>query len=133
MSNTSFHFRHMFLLSACSSQSHATCWSLMSHYEINNKCNRVKKQHWRWLIMHYIIFCYLITCYMFSEATTIVLESFTNSTGKHPGVIEKNNLGISNVNTTAILYVLGYYTLYRLFTFRSKLDISLLFCFRLQY
>ena len=83
--------------------------------------------------MHYIIFCYVITCYVFSEATTIVLESFTNSTGKHPGVIEKNNLCISNVNTPAKWYVLGYYTLYRLFTFRSKLDINLLFCFWLQY
>ena len=32
--------------------------------------------------MPYVIFYYII-CYMFSEATTTVLESFTNSTGKH--------------------------------------------------
>ena len=38
-----------------------------------------------------------------------------------------------NVNTPTIRYVLGYYTLYRLCTFRSKLDINLLFCFWLQY
>ena len=51
MSNTSFHFRHMLLLSAHSSQSHATsCSSLMSHHQVNNTCNRVKGQHWRWLI-----------------------------------------------------------------------------------
>ena len=38
MSNTSLHFRHMFLLSACSSQNHATsCSSLMSHYWVNIK------------------------------------------------------------------------------------------------
>ena len=29
---------------------HATsCSSLMSHRRVNNKCNRVKGQHWRWL------------------------------------------------------------------------------------
>ena len=39
-----FLFWHMFLLSACSSQSHATsCLSLMSHHRVNNKCNRVKR------------------------------------------------------------------------------------------
>ena len=51
MSNTSFHFKHMFLLSAFSFQSHATsCSSIMSHYRFNNKRNRVKGQCWRWLI-----------------------------------------------------------------------------------
>ena len=51
LSNTSFSFRHTFLLSARSSQSHATsCSSFMSHHWDNNKCNRVKGQHWRWLI-----------------------------------------------------------------------------------
>ena len=35
---------YTFLLSACSSQSHATsCLSLMSHHRVNNKCNRVKR------------------------------------------------------------------------------------------
>ena len=49
LSNTSFWFRHKFLLSAHSSQSHTTsCSSLMSHHRVNNKCNR--GQHWRWLI-----------------------------------------------------------------------------------
>ena len=39
-----FLFWHMFLLSACSSQSHATsCMSHMSHHRVNNKCNRVKR------------------------------------------------------------------------------------------
>ena len=38
-----------------------------------------------------------------------------------------------NINTPTIRYVLGYYILYRLCTFRSKLDINLLFCFWLQY
>ena len=51
MSNTSFHFRHTFLLPARFNQSHATsCSSLMSHLQVNNKCNRVKGRHWRWLI-----------------------------------------------------------------------------------
>ena len=51
MSNTSFAFRHMLLLSACSIQIHATSrLSFMSHHRINNKCNRVRGQHWRWLI-----------------------------------------------------------------------------------
>ena len=45
------------------------------------------------------------------------------------GLIEKNNLGVGNVNTPATRYILGYYTLYRLLTFRRKLDINLLFCF----
>ena len=39
-----FLFWHMFLLSACSCQSHATsCLSHMSHHRVNNKCNRVKR------------------------------------------------------------------------------------------
>ena len=33
--------------------------------------------------MPYIIFYYIIICYLFSETTTTVRESFTNSTGKH--------------------------------------------------
>ena len=48
-------------------------------------------------------------------------------------LIEKNSLAVGNVNISTMRYVLGYYTLYRLLTFRSKLDINLLFCFRLQY
>ena len=27
-----------------------SCSSLMSHHQVNNKCNRVKARHWRWLI-----------------------------------------------------------------------------------
>ena len=51
MSNTSFRFRHMFLLSFHSSKSHTTsCSSLMSHHQVNNKCNRVMGQGWRWLL-----------------------------------------------------------------------------------
>ena len=49
------------------------------------------------------------------------------------GLIEKNSLGVRNVNMCTTRYILGNYTLYRLLTFRSKLDINLLFCFRLQY
>ena len=49
------------------------------------------------------------------------------------GLIEKNSLGVGNVNMSTTKYVLGYYTLYRLLTFRSKLDINLRFCFRLQH
>ena len=44
-------------------------------------------------------------------------------------LIEKNNLSVGNVNTPATRFVLGYYILYRLLTFRSKLGINLLFCF----
>ena len=50
MSNTSFCFWHMFLLSPCSSQSHTTCFSLMSNNRVNNKYYRVKGQLWRLLI-----------------------------------------------------------------------------------
>ena len=49
------------------------------------------------------------------------------------GLIEKNNLGVCNVDTPATRYVLGYYTFNRLLTFKSKLDINLPFCFWLQY
>ena len=45
------------------------------------------------------------------------------------GLIETNNLGVGNVNTPATRYILGYNALYRLLTFRSKLDINLFFCF----
>ena len=37
-----FYFRHMFLLFACSFQSHATCSSLISYYRVSNKCNRIR-------------------------------------------------------------------------------------------
>ena len=78
MCNTSFHFKHLFLLPACSSQSHATsCSSLMSYHRVNNKCNRVKGRHWRWLIY---ALCYFLWLNM-SHVTTTVLEIFTNSTG----------------------------------------------------
>ena len=52
MRNTSFRFRHMFLLPAPSSQSHATsCSSLMSQtINVNNIWNRVKGPHCGWLI-----------------------------------------------------------------------------------
>ena len=43
------------------------------------------------------------------------------------GLIERNNLGIGNVNTLTTRYVLGYNMLYRLLTFMSKLNINLLF------
>ena len=55
----------------------------MSNHRVNNKCNRVKRQHWRWLIYTLRNFYYIIICSVFSEATTTVLESFINSTGKH--------------------------------------------------
>ena len=47
----------------------------------------------------------------------------------HQGLIEKHNLGVSNVNMPATRCILGHYTLYKLLTFRSKLNINLLFCF----
>ena len=57
ISNTSFCFRHTFLLSACSSPSHAkSCLSLMSHHQVNNKCNSVEGRRWRWLIYALRIF-----------------------------------------------------------------------------
>ena len=83
------HEQYFFLFQAqfatvCLFLLHVTsCSSLMSHYRANNQCDRVKGWHWRWLIYTPHIFYYVITCYMFSEATTSVLESFTNSTGKH--------------------------------------------------
>ena len=46
------------------------------------------------------------------------------------GLTEKRSLGIGNVNNTPTTrYVLGYYKLHRLLTFRSKLDINLFFLF----
>ena len=43
-------FQAKVLLSARSSQIHATSFSsLMSHHRVNNKYNRVKGQHWKWL------------------------------------------------------------------------------------
>ena len=81
------HEQYFFLFQAqfatvCLFLLHATsCSSLMSHYRANNQCDRVKGWHWRWLIYTPHIFYYVITCYLFSEATTSVLESFTNSTG----------------------------------------------------
>ena len=59
------------------------------------------------------------------------LLGFTDDTIKWriQGLIGKNNLGMGNVSTTTTRYVLGYYTLYRLLTFRSKLNINLLFHF----
>ena len=42
------------------------------------KRSRVKGQRWRLLIYYYTIICYVL-----SEATTTVLKSFTNFTGKH--------------------------------------------------
>ena len=50
MTNTSFHLRHMFLLPIHSYKSHTTYLNLRSHHLVNNKCNRVKGQHWRWLM-----------------------------------------------------------------------------------
>ena len=44
-------FRQTFLLPACSTHSQATWYSsLMSHHQVNNKCNWVKGPHWKWLI-----------------------------------------------------------------------------------
>ena len=82
MINTSFHFRQTFLLSARSSQSHTTsCSSLMSHHQVNYKCNRVKGQHWRWLI--YELSNFLLGNVICFQKQPPNLESFTNSTGKH--------------------------------------------------
>ena len=69
MSNTSFPFRNMLLLSARFSQSHPTsCSSLMFYHWVSNKCDRVKGHHWRWLI--YAPSNFLLPNNMFSEATT---------------------------------------------------------------
>ena len=65
MNNTSFSFRHMLLLSSCSLQNHATsCSSLMSRHRVKNKWNRVKEQHWRWLIyaLHNFVL-HNVTCF----------------------------------------------------------------------
>ena len=59
--------------------------------------------------------------------------SFRSCDDINQGLIEKNSFGVSNVNMSTTGYVLGYYPLIRLLTFRSKFDINLLFCFRLQY
>ena len=56
--------------------------SLIPHHRVNNKCNRAKGWCWRQLIYVLHDFFYVTIHYMFSEATTTVLESFTNSTGK---------------------------------------------------
>ena len=70
MSNISFHFRHKFHHAALSP-------SIMSHHQVNNKCNRVKRTLLKMAkFMSCVIFYYFITCYVFSEATTTVLESF---------------------------------------------------------
>ena len=53
----------------------------------------------------------------------------TWNTSNYLGLMEKNNLGMGNVNMSAKRCNLGYYTLYRLLTLRNKLDINLLFCF----
>ena len=83
MINTSFPSRHTLPLLAHSSQNHATsCSSLMSHHRVNNKCNRVKGQHWRWLIYALHNF-YYVMCFVFWEASVTVLDSFTKSTEKH--------------------------------------------------
>ena len=42
------------------------------------------------------------------------------------GLMEKNNLGVGNINTPTTRYVLDYNTFYRLLTFRVK---SILTCF----
>ena len=64
--NTSFHFRHVFLLPAHSSQSRTTlCCSLMSHHRVNNKCNIVRGWHWRYLIyaLHSFLLHKNVTCF----------------------------------------------------------------------
>ena len=56
----------------------SSCLGLMSHHWVNNEYNRVKGQHWRWLI--YVLHNFLLrnNKLRFSEATTTVLKSFTN-------------------------------------------------------
>ena len=85
MSNTSFGFRHVFLLSAHFSQSQTTsCLGIMSYHQVNNKCNGVKRWHWRWLIyaLYISLLHIMFTCFQ-KQLTTTILESFTNSTGQH--------------------------------------------------
>ena len=41
-----------------------SCSSPISHHQVNNKCNRVKARHWRWLIYALSNFlCYNVTCF----------------------------------------------------------------------
>ena len=61
------------------------------------------------------------------------MDVISQSISGRQGLIEENNLGVGDVNMPTMRYVLGYYTLYRLLTFTSKLVIDLLFCLRLQY
>ena len=84
MSNTCFPFRFISRPSGRSSQSHAiSCSSLMSHHRVKNKSKRVKNSIENGSFMCFVIFYYIIICYVFSEASTPVLESFMNFTGKH--------------------------------------------------
>ena len=84
MNNTCFPFRFISRPSARSSQSHAiSCSSLMSHHRVKNKSKRVKNSIENGSFMCFVIFYYIIICYVFSEASTPVLESFMNFTGKH--------------------------------------------------
>ena len=58
------------------------------------------------------------------------LEHFLNINKQgrgEKGLIEKNNLGVGNINTSTTRYVLGCNALYRPLTFRSKVDINLIF------
>ena len=81
MGNTFFQFRHTFLLSANAPQSHAkSCLSLMSHHQVNNKCNNSNNNKRTALkVANLCPMYFFIFCYVFSEATTTVLESFTKS------------------------------------------------------
>ena len=56
------------------------------------------------------------------------MNVISQSISGRQGLIEENNLGVGDVNMPTMRYVLGYYTLYRLLTFTSKLVIDLLFC-----
>ena len=51
--------------------------------------------------------------------------------GGGEGLIEKNNLGVRNINTSTSRFTihLGYNTLYRLLTFRKKLILTCFFVF----
>ena len=58
----------------------------MSHHQVNNKCNRVKRMALKmaYALLDFSLHNNVFLCNnMFSEATTTVLESFANSTGKH--------------------------------------------------
>ena len=56
------------------------------------------------------------------------MDVISQSISGRQGLIEENNLGVGDVNMPTMRYVLGYYTLYRLLTFTSRLVIDLLFC-----